>query len=532
MTPTDRSRRRFCKAAMGAGALLLPAHTARAAGRAVNWPRGQALPTLTAPRQLDVVDLGPLSADDRVLLSTLQGVTSRRRPQIYLSGVFEEGRDTWLREVGVPHTTVSGLDSLVRKYRGDFAGAIVPDPALPATRNVATTLAGLRGAVVASAATAARLGLPVLDDLRGRFSGSHAAYAWAARNLWPDCTHRMLVALDPAKNLENLRDYAVANRAFVLWADPTRTQETDLLRSLMDDMPVNSPYLGWWPNDQETAGTELASRYGLYVAATDYVDNLTVFAGTPREHFTQRAVAAPALRNRIHVTFTLTEGDNLQYNQHHMRKLWADPQRGRTPLNWSVSPLAVDVAPAFLAYYQRTATRNDLLVAGPSGLGYAYPDAWPRERLSDFTRQTGDYLERAGLSAVCALNRVNGKDRELSAQTVAAYARDAEPLGIWQNWADHFGTTMVSGVPLSTGRLATSKSEARQALTKAARSWNRRTPLFLTIGVLAWKLGPSDVTDIARGLDDRFVITRGDHFFRLIRQSLQAGERQPDHRHG
>ncbi|WP_116209464.1 GxGYxYP domain-containing protein [Streptomyces olivoreticuli] len=527
MTTTDGSRRRFCKAALGAGALLLPAHTARAA---VDRPGGQALPALAAPRRLDVVDLERCSPDDRVLLSTLQGVTSRRRPQIYLSGVFEEGRDTWLREVGVPHTTVPGLDSLVRKYRSDLAGAIVPDPALPATRNVATTLAGLRDAVVASAATAARLGLPVLDDLRGRFASSYAAYAWAARNLWPDCTHRMLVALDPVKNLENLRDYAVANRAFVLWADPTRSQEADLLRSLMDDMPVNSPYLGWWPNDQETTGTELASRHGLYVAATDYVNNLTVFAGTPREHVTQRTVAVPTLRNRIHVTFTLTEGDNLQYNQHHMRKLWADPQRGRTPLNWSISPLAVDVAPAFLTYYQRTATGNDLLVAGPSGLGYAYPDAWPREHLSDFTRQTGDYLEHAGLSAVCVLNRVNGKDRDLSAQTVAAYARDAAPLGIWQNWADHFGTAVVSGIPLSTGRLVTSKGEAQKALAKAAQSWNRRTPLFLTIGVLAWKLGPSDVTDIARGLDDRFVITRGDHFFRLIRQSLPAGGGQPSYR--
>lgn len=396
---------------------------------------------------------------------------------------------------------------------------IVPDPAVSATRNVATTLAGLRDALVAPAEMAARFGLPVLEDLRGRFTDAHAAYMWAVERLWPLCTHRMLVGLDPEKNLENLRDYAVANRAFVLWADPVNPDEAALAASLMRQMPPNSPYLGWWPNDHENAGTELASRHSMYVLATDYITNLTVLAGTRHQPTPARPAPEPRLQRRIYVTFTVTDGDNLQYNQHHMRRIWDTPGRGRTPLNWTISPLTLDAAPVILSYYQRTATPNDLLVAGPSGLGYTYPSAWPPDSLTGFTRQTGTYLHRAGLPAVCVLNRSGNTDIDLTSRTVAAYTRDAHPLGMWQHFTDHFGTSVIDGTPISTGRLVSTPDEARQALAAAAQNWDPATPLFLTIGVLAWNLTPADVNDIAQGLDKRFTVVRGDHFFRLIRQS-------------
>ncbi|MFI9719753.1 GxGYxYP domain-containing protein [Streptomyces sp. NPDC052396] len=530
-----RSRRHFCRAALGAGAALVPlaatgapaatrateaGATAARPARAASWPQDQALPTLPEPYRLDVCEVDGLSVDERLLLSTLQGVTARRRPCLYLSAPFEEGRHTWLRELEVPYAPVNGLATLVRRYRSEIRGAIVTDPAVPATRNVATTLAGLENAVAATAGLASRLGLPVVKDLRGRFKDATSAYAWAARELWPRCTHRMLVAVDPQRNAENLRDYAVAHRAFVLWADPTRAKEAALLTSLLRGMPDNSPFLGWFPNDRENAGTELASRHGAYVVAADYINNLTVFAGAQRRYASrQPAAAPPRLRRRIYVTFTFTEGDNLQYNQHRLRKLWDDPARGQVPLNWSVSPLAADAASLFLSYYQRTATRHDLLVAGPSGLGYAYPDDWPAGKLSHFTRQTGAYMRDTGLPALCALNRAHGRDINLSAGTLAAYARDVRPAGIWQHWTSHFGTALSSGMPVSTARLVADVHGARQVLAKAAQGWKGTAPLFLTIGVLAWTLTPGDVAEIAQGLDERFTVVRGDQFFELIRQA-------------
>ena len=68
-------------------------------------------------------------------------------------------------------------------------GAIIWDPAVPASANVATTLAGVHDAVVLSPELAdrylAQWRLPVLKDLRGKFTGAETgskkndAYRWA-----------------------------------------------------------------------------------------------------------------------------------------------------------------------------------------------------------------------------------------------------------------------------------------------------------------------------------------------------------------
>jgi hypothetical protein len=56
----------------------------------------------------------------------------------------------------------------------------------------------------------------------------------------------------------------------------------------------------------------------------------------------------PNLEDKIYLTLTFSEGDNLQYMQHRLRRLWDDPARGQIPLNWSVNPLAWEIAPTIL----------------------------------------------------------------------------------------------------------------------------------------------------------------------------------------
>ena len=49
----------------------------------------------------------------------------------------------------------------------------------------------------------------------------------------------------------------------------------------------------------------------------------------------------------------------------------------------------VDVAPVILRWFQTTATQNDVLVSGPSGLGYTYPAAWPAGKFDTFATISG-----------------------------------------------------------------------------------------------------------------------------------------------
>ena len=491
----------------------------------LSWPAGQALPRFATPLRLAVADLTNAPADQQLLLTTLQGVVNRRRPRIYLLQPQGEGLDTWLDALAVPHHQTARPMSLLADYCDEVTGAVLYDPDVAGTINVATTLAGLHDAVATSAALAASAGLPVIADLRGQFASDLDAYTWAAANLWPHTTHRMLIGLDPGIS-GYLRDYAVANRALVMFLDPSVAAELALLEQLMADVPAGSPYLGWWPSDLtgESDGTQVASQYGLFVVATDYSANLSVFSGAhaPVSKARQRA-AVPPLGNKIYVTFTLTDGDNLQYDQHHMRQLWDDPSRGKVPLNWTVQPLAADAAPTFLAYYQRTATSNDYLMAGPSGAGYVYPGDWPADSLGSYTQMTRRYLDRTGMDTAVILNRSGGQDVYLDAATAQRYIDDVRPLGLLESWSSYTWTTDVAGTtPVSVSWQASSVAEAEQAIAAASAGWTGSAPLFLSIGMLAWNLTPTDVLTVASSLSADYVVVRADQYFALARKLALA----------
>lgn len=528
------SRRQFLTVAAagtatGLAAVAFP-HRANAATDAavqsasgIHWPAGQALPSFARPRFLDVADLSNSPADEQLLLTTLQGVVNRDQPSIYLLQPQNEGLTTWLTELGVPYQQAADPLSLLTRYRDRVRGAIVYDPAVTATINVATTLAGLHDAVATSAELAASTGFPVLTDLRGQFGTDLAAYTWAVDNLWSATSHRLLIGLDPAVS-GYLRDYAVANRAMVVFLDPATAGEGPLLSQLLADLPTPAPYLGWWPAsvNGEDDGTQLTSQHGVYVIAADWCTNLTVLGGlTAPVRATQPTTPVPALANKIYVTLTMTEGDNLQYGQHRMRQIWDDPNRGQVPLNWSTQPLALDAAPTLLSYYQRTATPNDYLMAGPSGAGYAYPSDWPADTLARYTRQAARYTQRTGLAAQVILNRLNGNDIPFDAATAAQYTADLRPLGLLMAWTDYTTTSVLSGdTPLSISWLASGVSEATAAIASASAGWAGDRPLFLSIGTLAWNLTPTDVVTIAASLGPDYEVVRGDHYFTLARQAL------------
>ena len=317
-----------------------------------------------------------------------------------------------------------------------------------------------------------------------------------------------------------LRDYAVANRAMTFWLDPNVAAERALFERIMAETEPPTPYLGWFAQDVagEFGGTELASRHGVYVLAADWFENMSVHSGSrARVSARQPQPPSPPLENKIYVTFTVSEGDNLQYNQHRLRRLWDDPGRGSVPINWSTSPLLADVARNFLGHYQRTATGNDLFVAGPSGAGYIYPTPWPDETFDAFTAQTREYMNATGMDIVYVLNRVDGLDVDLTLDEATAYVEDVEPHGILLNWGSTTQTRMLEGdVPLSTVRGAGGTDELEHAIAEASAGWDGESPLFLSIGVLAWNTTPTDIAAVADSLGPEYMVVRGDQYFELI----------------
>ncbi len=652
-------------------------------GGTITWGSEQMLPSFAEVKQLDVVDVSSADGDVKLLMATLQGIVNRTEPRLYLieeSG--GEGKYTWLQSLGVPYT-LADIWGTLRKYAGEINGIIVYDPEVPDTINAATTLAGLRDAVVAAPRFAAGLGappynLPIVEDLRGRFSDKFEVYEWQYEHLWPKATKRMLIGLSPgrlksvpemqqvkyttvlvepteeraasnrrtyeidltpflggdgiylrfqdnfpqdgwgpsvhrvtvkadgevfvdfvansAAELERLfqdgqsqasagfsghryadndryfvydisppegtqnltayvdmwnqfkvsvanerpgpttytepygylRDYAVANRAMVFWLRPNVPRDRALFEKILADVEPGTPYLGWFADDVagEFSGVELTSRYGVYVLAADWFNNLTVFSGTRSTPIPPRATRSIPLENKIYLTMVLGEGDNLQYNQHRMRVLWGDPNRGKVPLNWTSSPLLADAAPAILRYYHETATENDYLVAGPSGVGYFYPVAWPGDLLQEFLRRSAPYLEKSRMPVVYVLNRLSERNVRPSDAIAEAYQAEYNPPGIFVSWESGFSAYTLADLPVSTIRGVGSVQEALSVLRAARAQWSGDRPMFLSLGLLAWNLTPSDALTIANNLGTEFEVVLADEYFALMRRAMNLPEHE------
>lgn len=641
------------------------------------WPEKQALPSFSKIKQLEVADIYDAPGDIKILMATLQGIVNRAEPRIYLLENKEEGAFTWLNDLDVTYKVRDDYWQIVRTYKNEISGIIIYDPKVPDSVNVATTLAGLKNAVVASPEIAQKLqaapyDLKVLDDLQGKFKDRLDAYTWQYENLWSQTTHRMLVGLNPETSIKlpdnqsdlfkvidedktqerdgnnrkvydldlsaslgktdvylrfedaftkdgwgsavhqvtvkadgktvaefipgtpeeeaflydrqssqlstgngghrfadngryfiykftppagtkqltasvdmwnqykvsagnvqpvsseqkepygYLRDYAVANKAMVFWLDSNVPKEKELFQKILSGVKPGTPYLGWFSNDTEGefSGVEITSNYGVYVLAADWFSNLTVFSGTKANAVKAKTVKAPELENKIYVTYTFSEGDNFQYNQHRMRILWDDPSRGKVPLNWTSSPLLYDGAPAMLNYYRETATDNDLLIAGPSGAGYFYPNAWPAKSFADFLKQSNSYMEKTGMTIPYVLNRINSENIPLSEEHAAAYIKEYKPSGMFLSWEDRHGVEIVGGkLPVSTIQGISTVKDGEKILADAKAKWDGKSPLFISLGLLAWSMTPSDIAQLQASLGPEYEAVRADQYFSLIRSA-------------
>ncbi|MCU0959287.1 MAG: hypothetical protein MUF48_04215, partial [Pirellulaceae bacterium] len=209
---------------------------------------------------------GSEAYDEALAVACLQGIINRTAPRVYVLSRHNERPQYWLDRLsrsgrwldGRRVEVVADLDALFRLAGERVRGAVIWDPDVPASVNVATTIAGAEDAVVLSPSWAAacldRWQLPVLHDLRGRFSGEETgsrkndAYRWALREYLAAgrCSSHWLCLFEDAFTTRArgdlgyvvTRDWSIRNRAFVFdlspWGDerpqddPTQPLGADL----------------------------------------------------------------------------------------------------------------------------------------------------------------------------------------------------------------------------------------------------------------------------------------------------------------
>lgn len=402
------------------------------------------------------------SYDEAVAAATLQGVINCQAPELYLLSranprpkfwldlLSKEGR--WLQ--GREPKPLADLPALVKLAGKQLKGAIVWDPAVPATLNVATTLAGIHDAVVLSPELAERCAakwqLAILQDLRGKFTGAETgskkndAYRWALRECLArgKCSSRRLCLFEDSFSARArgdlgyalTRDWAVKNRAFVFdlspWGDERPADDPG--QSLGLDLETYKMILAEVLH--QTAGKQMTELTGFFVESkyascpghrsvhegvpTEWETvrlispfncyqntissdcfNQSLHSQAPRHALKQRFVPKPVpLGKKAYVCLLMADYDSATPLYDFLPKYWHDPDRGKIPLAWGINPSLLETYPDLITYFYETASPADTFTSDASAAGYMNPNQVRKEHLPLFVRHNRQFFREADMT--------------------------------------------------------------------------------------------------------------------------------------
>jgi hypothetical protein len=438
-----------------------------------------------------------------VSLVGMQGVINRSTPSVYLvwedEGTNQDAAAFWLGPLGeqvdvleLDLEETSALHFLLRRYRDHFKGAVVYDPMLPDTLNLATMLAGLEDRVMLSpdqlalpgvadflAEKAARTpnaySLPTLDgqpaavDLRAlaaqlgwTMENRIAQYQWVYDTLWPDLDPRGIGILSPGPPTSihtpgppllydplglAARDYLVALKLPVLWISPSLPEERELFERFLEDAPNPIPVFSFF-DGQENETVDLASSYGNWVPVIPNSNtplssgNLSLLTAVRPEVIRyEREPDVAAILSTLGpapvVTLWNSDGDALQI-------LYDRGLHGGVDFIWenldefkfgfSLNPILADLTPLVWNYYLSTANGPSFM-SGLSGAGYSSPQLMDAAELAAYLERSAYIFELTGLRSIYMIE-LRG---EFSGDLAAAYVQALEPSGYLGAYATFLG---------------------------------------------------------------------------------------------
>lgn len=404
----------------------------------------------------------PEAYDEAMAVACLQGLINRDAPKIYVLSSKSKTPDYWLRIFtsegrwlyGRQIEHIENLDALYDLARNKIKGAIIWDPDVPATLNVANTIAGVEDGVVLSPEFAEKYNkkwaLPIIRDLRGMFTGEETgskkndAYRWAIREYLSKglCSKHWLCLYEDSFSTRErgdigyvvTRDWAVNNRSFVYdlspWGDevpqddPNQRIGLDLetYRMLLEEQlkqtagKMMTEVAGFFaftkysnmpghPSKHDPVPTEwetvyLISPYNCYqntVASSCY--NQSLHSKAPQRQLKQnRPKTALNLEDKTYICILMADYDSATPLYDFMPKHWDDKRRGDIPLMWGINPNLVETYPDIIEYLYDTRSENDYFAADASAAGYMNPNRIKKEFLPLFIEHNKKFYKQLDMT--------------------------------------------------------------------------------------------------------------------------------------
>jgi len=508
--------------------------------------------TTTGAEDLLVVDVEALSLEEQLTFAALQGIVNREAPTLYLVGlrsaqdfVVDPSAEVWLEDaVDLPTERVEP-DEALRRLLPRTEGLVVWDPAVAIeSQDVATTIAGLEDLVPVDPATAERFAdeydMEVVRDLRDLgLTDPYEVIEWAIDNLGPADEFGFPVWTGRPRNNKpiqpGLRDWAVMNRGFVFDADPAT--EPALLRRVLDLFPPGTPVYGYPFFDTEVyASTGIAVNEGIAAAlvadAGHWLVPTTDAANLSVHVHLGPAEAKPAWDDTprtpdpdtTYVTFTISDGDAMGYDQTLLRHLHLDDLGPDTvPLGVSISPYLATDAPKIWDWIVENVPDQVRFVAGPSGAGYAYPYAMAD--LDGYLDHSREMLDRYGLRSTWILEPPLTPSP--SPDVLERFVARTEPSLLLTDYGGKSPepptVSFVDGVPVVHTVLVGNSSEDIAAIVRDVAGTQPPGARFVSIGLTAWTTTAADAEAAMAALGEGFEAVAPDAFAGYLRGAHADG---------
>lgn len=563
-------------------------------------------------------------------MASLQGIVNRTTPQLYIFLVKNGNADVdryWWNKYRAPGKWLAKRDTVVYKnvadvisaYKKQIKGAVVYDPNVQATSNVASSIAGVEDLIAVRYDTSRNSlysqiitsgpRVPVKISLvnkdgsslfmgKGTIPGTNRASTGSAKNdayLWflekymktgrvntkygayyidQQWLKNPSLANRNHHTLTN-HDFFISRRGFFFdlspWADeaatddPTQTPGTDvntlkeLLLTAYNQNKGGYAYLGGFPpwafkytkhakGTHEDVATEweysrIISAYNAFkdADAIGYgaLANASFWQHFPlKKEYKQDWVTKAQLtkkgylnaagkidyKGRNFVIFYVGDYDASSWVSQTTPTLWDDPNRGKVPMMWCISPVLTERVPMAMDYRRESATPNDYFAAADNGAGYLMPGMLQAPRpLSGLPD---------GLDAWVAHNKPYYKQWGL---TITGFIIDGQAPPLNQHGLDAYAAFSPNGivpqkVPLTLlhGDMPVMRSDAdvNEDPVKAAqiiydRIRKRKIPFHWFRNILKSPTWYVQVVAELKKLDPKIELLTAPDFFELYRTYLK-----------
>lgn len=552
-----------------------------------------------------VLAVDGMKYEDQVTAATLQGLANRSQPSMFLDyGIYDDPEsrktnedfiseelwkekfrdalgkqdqlnlDAYEKIYPLEPQRIGSLEEAIEHFLPIIRGFVVWDPEQEDSINVATMISSLESLLPISPDRldwVERFGLPIQQDLRGRWKDRLAIYTWALENLFSRCTPGQVASIEPGWHRPEFIDYVVKERIFTYslsskgsgkafnsgwnllllclggpsWlrnifyntglfhrlkqlaikrmsADP----EVDLTITIQRQVALQPGAIifGWHTNrDDEFSFMILLSANGLRLVPSHLAANFSFHSALPASvPLKQFHIHEPDIvlePEKTYLTFTYSDGDQLMLMNTAQVGGWRRPERGLVPFNWEMQPLLAELAPALLGLYYSSLTPNDCLVAGPSGAGYIIPPL--HDDLPDYLLRSAQACEKADINVITSYypdppEKVIRQHLQAPSNILGFlsgyFFMKAKPVRCG------YGKVFLCNAWPHLSHVRDSSAEV-MAGVKTLLDTPSRTPRFIGVHLFAYRTTITDVYNFVQTLDPAKVqVVRADEFLLLAKK--------------